>query len=173
MNEEKITQETTTPPVEEQLITQEQALMEIKNGEVKAEKLLKDEDKLHKLLLDAEKVLKSFPERVANGIKVLKLKRIPTAEELGDIFSKFATFIDLIRSYVKGEYKEVPVGTIISIISVIIYVVSPIDLIPDITPIVGLLDDIIIIGALLTCGGINYDLEKYIAWRNAKEAITE
>ena len=46
---------------------------------------------------------------------------------LGDVFT--------------GKYKKVPVGTIAAIVGTLLYVLSPIDFIPDFMPVVGYLDD--------------------------------
>ena len=45
------------------------------------------------------------------------------------------------KSYIQGEYKDVPIGIIIAIISALVYFVSPIDILPDSIPIVGYFDD--------------------------------
>lgn len=47
----------------------------------------------------------------------------------------------LVRNYIKKEYTEIPLGSIIAIISALIYVISPADLIPDNIPGIGYLDD--------------------------------
>ena len=48
--------------------------------------------------------------------------------------------ISLIKSYIEKEYTEIPLGTIIAVISALIYVVSPIDIIPDSIPGAGYID---------------------------------
>ena len=77
-------------------------------------------------------------------------------------------FISLIRAYIKGEYKDIPVGSIIAIVSALIYYVSPVDLIPDLLPVVGKLDDA---GVILAClKFVQSDLDTYILWRDHKAA---
>lgn len=66
---------------------------------------------------------------------------------LSKFMKQVKTFFRMIKAYSKREYKEVPVSTIVSIIMTLLYVFSPIDLIPDFLPVVGLLDDAAVLSA--------------------------
>jgi uncharacterized membrane protein YkvA (DUF1232 family) len=86
---------------------------------------------------------------------------------------KFAQNIKLlfsvVKDYASGNYKEIPWTTIAAIIGSLLYVFSPIDLVPDFIPFVGLLDDAAVMSVCLA--GIGRDLKKYEIWkrRNAVE----
>jgi uncharacterized membrane protein YkvA (DUF1232 family) len=67
------------------------------------------------------------------------------------------------KDYVTGVYTEVPWTTIAGIIGSLIYVLSPIDLVPDFLPFVGLLDDAAVLGLCLKA--IDIDLQKYKIWK--------
>ena len=71
----------------------------------------------------------------------------------------------LIKDYANGTYREVPWITIASIIGALLYVFSPIDLIPDFIPVLGLTDDAAVVALCLA--GISKDLEKYRKWKNS------
>ncbi len=109
----------------------------------KAEKLLNDEDKMEKFLQKLEK----------------KLKTVPVA---GNALSNVPLMISLVRSYMKKEYTEIPAASIISIVLTLIYIVSPIDFIPDILP-GGYIDDGIIVAGCIAM--IKTDLEDYRRWK--------
>jgi uncharacterized membrane protein YkvA (DUF1232 family) len=121
------------------------ALVELKKGYGKAEKVLHDMDKM-------EKFLKKLEE---------KLGEVPLA---GDTLKKIPILVSLVRNYAKNEYDQIPVGSIVAIVSALLYWLSPVDLIPDAIPGIGYLDDALVIGMCLKL--VDADLELYIAWKN-------
>ena len=86
--------------------------------------------------------------------------------------ANFATFRDqvgvvarLLRAYASGQYRELPWKTLLRIIAVLIYFVSPIDILPDFLPIVGLTDDIALM--LWLFSGIRDDIDKFREWEGS------
>lgn len=55
------------------------------------------------------------------------------------------TFIRLVRAYIKGEYRNVATKSLVVGVAVLLYLVTPIDIIPDFIPGIGLLDDLSLI----------------------------
>ena len=80
---------------------------------------------------------------------------------------KIKLLFSLVKDYVNGSYKEVPWLTIAAIVGSLIYVFSPIDLIPDFIPVLGFTDDAAVIGLCLA--GIAGDLVKYQTWKRNKD----
>jgi uncharacterized membrane protein YkvA (DUF1232 family) len=68
----------------------------------------------------------------------------------------------LLKAYASGEYRQIPWKTLIRIIAVLIYFVSPIDILPDFLPIVGFTDDIALM--LWLFSGLKDDLDKFSEW---------
>lgn len=133
-------------------IDEEKVKKEFEEGKEKAKELLKDEDKLEKLLQKMEKKLKVLPV-------------------VGSTFAIVPAMISLVRSYVKKEYTEIPLGSILGIISAIIYIVSPIDLIPDFVPAgLGHLDDAAVLILCLKAGAED-DIKEYQKWREENNKI--
>lgn len=58
------------------------------------------------------------------------------------LFDIAGTVIRLVRNYISGEYRQIETGTIVSALGVLLYVLSPVDLVPDFIPVVGFLDDL-------------------------------
>lgn len=114
--------------------------------------ILEDQDQVERLLQRLEK----------------RLVDIPVA---GEALSNLPALISLVRSYAKGEYKDIPVGAVVAVVAAILYVASTIDLVPDIIPLAGYLDDAAVVAACLSFVGT--DLEEYRAWRlaNGKQVV--
>ena len=50
------------------------------------------------------------------------------------LFDYIETFIDMVYDYFSGFYTEVPFGTIVAIVGTLLYIIDPLDLIPDFIP---------------------------------------
>lgn len=50
----------------------------------------------------------------------------------------------------------------------LIYFVSPVDLIPDVIPVIGLTDDAVVLGFVIRT--VRQELEAFMAWETGKEA---
>lgn len=77
--------------------------------------------------------MERFLERLEN-----KLKKVPI---VGKKLSNVPMLVSLVRSYVRKDYQDIPIGSMIAIVSALIYFVSPIDLLPDGIPVLGYVDD--------------------------------
>jgi uncharacterized membrane protein YkvA (DUF1232 family) len=71
--------------------------------------------------------------------------------------------ISVLKDYWSGKYREIPFWTIGAIVFALLYVLNPMDLIPDFIPGVGLLDDAAVVAACLAL--IEKDLKKYKEWK--------
>jgi len=74
----------------------------------------------------------------------------------------------LIKLSASGEYTGVPATTVVAAVAVLIYFLSPIDLIPDFIPVVGLLDDMALVAWFST--SIKHELDKFHEWEATKNA---
>ncbi|MFO7768039.1 MAG: YkvA family protein [bacterium] len=61
--------------------------------------------------------------------------------------------------YLAGEYRRLPTSTIWALMFALVYVVSPVDVIPDVVPGLGWLDDAFVVGLVIRA--IRKDLRKY------------
>jgi uncharacterized membrane protein YkvA (DUF1232 family) len=80
-------------------------------------------------------------------------------KDIGLLFS-------LVKDYLNGSYKSVPWTAIAGIVGALLYVFSPIDLIPDIIPVLGLTDDAAVVGLCLA--GLAADLKTYSNWKKVQ-----
>ena len=71
--------------------------------------------------------------------------------------------VSLLKDYRKGTYRAALFGTIAAAAFALIYVFNPFDIIPDVLPFVGAIDDASVIAACLML--IERDLVKYRDWK--------
>lgn len=127
-------------------ISEEQLKEALESGYGKSEALLNNRDELDDFLYRLEQKIKEMPL-------------------VGEEFAVIPIMISLIKHYVEGKYTTVPYGTILAIMSALIYVLSPVDIIPDFIPFVGHLDDVAVIGLCLSM--VKTDIEAYDEWRQS------
>ena len=76
-------------------------------------------------------------------------------------------FFRMVKAYNNKDYKTVPVSVIVSIVATLLYVFSPIDLIPDFLPVVGLLDDAAILAACVK--SFDNEIKKFEEWEKIQK----
>ena len=72
--------------------------------------------------------------------------------------------IAMVKDFWKKSYRQVPYGTIGAIVFTLIYVLNPFDLVPDVLPFVGQVDDAAVFAAGLML--VESDLRKYSKWKD-------
>ena len=77
----------------------------------------------------------------------------------------------MLKDWWRGAYRQLPWWCIGVLIFTLLYVLSPIDLIPDWIPVIGLLDDVTLM--YLCYKVIEGEIEKYKGWRNREAEIID
>lgn len=75
----------------------------------------------------------------------------------------YRLLIALIKDYRAGKYRQSLFATIAAGVFALLYVFNPFDLVPDMLPIVGVLDDASVMTACLML--VERDLNKYRKWK--------
>lgn len=78
------------------------------------------------------------------------------------LFDVALTLVRLVRSYISGDYRDISGNTIISGLAVLLYVLSPIDLVPDFIPVLGFLDDLSLVSWFV--GKFQTEISKFRDW---------
>ena len=116
----------------------------------KASRYVNDPSKSYKLLYDVEKKMhEKYPDD-----PISKLKR------------NVKQFINLFRDWITGEYKDIPLNSIIMIAAGLLYFVVSVDIIPDWLIGLGFIDDATVLSLILK--QIGSDIKKYNNWKKNK-----
>jgi len=110
------------------------------------------DDTIHRVSEKAEDIEKKF----AKG------KALKALMEQGQLM------IQMVKDYVTREYREVPYWAISAVALSLLYVLNPLDVIPDVILGVGYLDDATVVAFALRL--IEKELEKYKAWKDQRTA---
>ncbi|MBE7639693.1 DUF1232 domain-containing protein [Salegentibacter sp. BLCTC] len=89
--------------------------------------------------------------------KIVNASTLRKYTELGKLM------FGMLQDYRKGAYKNVPWFTIASIVFALLYVLNPLDLMPDFIPGLGYVDDFAVLTVALRF--IETDLHKYLDWK--------
>ena len=123
--------------------------LSFKNALNRAEKILTDKNRGLTLVKDAQNILSNKAIR---------------SEKIQDVKIQLFTFIRLVKAYYKGEYRAISVKSIVYTIAVLIYFVTPMDLVPDFIPLGGFLDDASLIIWLYQYLGL--EMQQFIEWES-------
>lgn len=114
----------------------------------------------------AVKSAKSYvgdPERLRDLVTEAASKAAALPKEtFKGTWAYFQAMLRLIRAYYRGEYRTIPMTTLLIIIAAVVYVVNPLDLIPDWVPGLGFLDDAFIVA--IAVRKTQRALDDFMAW---------
>ncbi|WP_221394370.1 YkvA family protein [Dyadobacter sp. NIV53] len=98
-----------------------------------------------------------------------KLNTVGFKGNMAEFQSNVQLLIRMVKAYASGEYKGLPWKSLVSIVAVLIYFISPIDIIPDFLPLIGITDDIaLVIWLIKTLGS---DVNKFSEWEKQEKTI--
>lgn len=131
-------------------------------------KKIADTPLFKRLLEKAESYLK-HPTQVAKLISDT-LKKATAKKGVGAIAGEVWENLQLLTRMIKaassGEYKGIPTATLVGGVAVLIYFLMPIDIIPDVIPVIGLLDDASLLAWFMA--GIKTELDKFREWEASR-----
>ncbi len=110
-----------------------------------AEKLVEEKEKIQALIEEA--IAKAQKEKV----------------RLKGFWEDLVTLIQMVRAYLNKEYPHIPWKTLVFAVAALLYFINPFDVIPDMLPGLGFLDDATVIAFVVSA--FKEDLEKYKQFR--------
>lgn len=88
----------------------------------------------------------------------------PVQQQL--VKEKFFILGRLARAYATGRYTSVPWRAMLILLAAVIYFINPLDLIPDIIPVLGLTDDFAVL--LWVYNAVRAEVDKFLAWEDSQ-----
>lgn len=81
---------------------------------------------------------------------------------IGRLWTDLPLLFRLLKAWKDGSYRGLSVRTVVSLVAALIYVLSPVDAVPDFIPGIGLIDDAAVLAFLLH--SMAQDLAAFRAW---------
>ena len=125
----------------------EQAQGLLDRGTEEAQEIIQNPSKVDEILIQLEEKLKSVPA-------------------IGNTLADLPLMIAMVKAWVKKEYTEVSPKVIACLVGAILYLIKKKDLIPDYIPVVGIADDLAVMGLALKLS--EPELKAFSEWRAAK-----
>lgn len=115
----------------------------------------------------------------ASNDRDLDIRRVnERADDIEDKLPKLRQWMEqgrlmlsLVKDYVTGAYREVPYWAISATALALLYVLNPVDILPDLIPGIGYLDDATVVAFCLKL--MERELDKYKEWRAQKSKVID
>lgn len=101
-------------------------------------------------------------------MKVSKLALIKEAVKHKGLIAKLPDVVRMVKSYLKGEYKMNATDLLLPALG-LVYVISPVDILPDTIPFVGALDDLAVLSLIIP--KIIKEVDKFLIWEAEKKGL--
>lgn len=128
--------------------------------------LFSEKNAKEQLDAEAEKVNPADLEALLERQRAIE-EKVKGSGKLQRFSADIKLMFSMVRDYWKGNYRDVPWKSIAAIAGALLYVLNPLDFIPDIIIGFGFLDDVGVVALCLNL--VESDLHKYAAWQEQKE----
>lgn len=115
---------------------------------------------------EAKKVNRADLEALLERQRAIE-EKVKSSGKLNRFSADIKLMFSMIRDYWKGNYRNVPWKSIAAIVGALLYVMNPLDFIPDLILGIGFVDDVGVVALCLKL--VESDLHQYAAWKEHKE----
>ena len=119
-----------------------------------------DKEKDDKSLIDSIKLILGKEDKINDQLE--------NGRGLERYAKDLLLLMSLVKDYYQGNYRNIPYKTISAAVVGLLYVINPIDLIPDFIPFIGQIDDALVLKFCLKL--MEKDLLKYKTWKDKQSA---
>lgn len=117
---------------------------------------------------EAEKVHRADLEQLLDRQRAIE-EKVKGSGKLARFSADIKLMFSMIRDYWDGNYRSVPWKTVAAVAGALIYVMNPLDVIPDLILGFGFLDDAGVVAMCLKL--VEADLHRYAAWKEQREEL--
>ena len=110
-------------------------------------------------LYSDKKKMTGFIGKVTN-----KFNKIRTIKQLAVLVFEVKTIISILKYWINGNYRDISKKTIFVLTGALIYFLSPFDFVFDGIPLLGYIDDMVVISYIFK--QVFYEIEKYKNWKS-------
>ncbi|GHD41001.1 Uncharacterized membrane protein YkvA, DUF1232 family [Marinobacter persicus] len=128
--------------------------------------LFSDKTARHQLDKEARRLEKRDLKTLLEKRRVIEQKMAQSGR-LQRLRTDIRLMFSLVRDYWQGNYRAIPWKSVAAIAGALLYLINPLDLIPDLIVGLGLLDDATIIAFCLKL--VEGDLHRYAAWKEMQQ----
>lgn len=94
-------------------------------------------------------------------------EKVQNSGKLRRFSSDIKLMFTMLRDYWQGNYRDIPWKSIAAVAGALVYVLNPLDLIPDMIIGIGFIDDFGVVALCLKM--VESDLIRYAAWKEHRE----
>ncbi|MGP4713259.1 MULTISPECIES: YkvA family protein [unclassified Psychrobacter] len=123
----------------------------------------KEKDKDNKNLIDNMKLILGKEDKLNDQLE--------NGRGLERYAKDLLLLLSLVKDYYQGNYRDIPYKTISAAVVGLLYVLNPIDIIPDFIPFIGQIDDALVLKFCLKL--MEKDLLKYKTWKDEQTAAKD
>ena len=87
---------------------------------------------------------------------------------LAEVWDSLMALVRLVRAYARGDYREISLSRVTLIVAGLLYFLIPTDVIPDFIVGLGLLDDVAVLGWVISA--VREALDAFLRWESAASA---
>ena len=119
------------------------------------------------LKIESDRVKQADIQRLLDKQQAVEDK-VKNSGNLNRFKTDIKLMFSLVRDYYSGRYRSIPWKSVAAIVGALIYVLNPLDLIPDMILMIGFLDDVGVVALCLKL--VESDLHRYAAWKELQDA---